>query len=77
MTSKLEVCIDSISGLEACVNGNADRIELCSSLKYGGLTPSDELMKYASKINIPARVMIRPKKGNFPKKAISYTQMRI
>jgi len=65
MTSKLEVCIDSISGLEACVNGNADRIELCSSLKYGGLTPSDELMKYASKINIPARVMIRPKKGNF------------
>jgi copper homeostasis protein len=65
MTSKLEVCIDSISGLEACVNGNADRIELCSSFELGGLTPSDELMKLASEVNIPCRVMIRPKKGSF------------
>ena len=65
MRSKLEVCIDSISGLEACINGKADRIELCSSLELGGLTPSDELMELASEINIPCRVMIRPKKGNF------------
>ena len=65
MRSKLEVCIDSISGLEACINGKADRIELCSSLELGGLTPSDELMKLASEVNIPCRVMIRPKKGSF------------
>ena len=65
MASKIEVCIDSISGLEACIKGKADRIELCSSLKYGGLTPSNELMKLASEVNIPCRVMIRPKKGNF------------
>ena len=65
MRSKLEVCIDSISGLEACINGKADRIELCSSLELGGLTPSDELMKLASDVNIPCRVMIRPKKGSF------------
>ncbi len=65
MISKLEVCIDSISGLEACIKGKADRIELCSSLECGGLTPSDELMKLASEANIPSRVMIRPKKGSF------------
>ena len=65
MTSKLEVCIDSISGLEACINGKADRIELCSSLENGGLTPSDALMKLASETSIPCRVMIRPKKGSF------------
>ena len=65
MTSKLEVCIDSISGLEACINGKADRIELCSSLENGGLTPSDALMKLASETRIPCRVMIRPKKGSF------------
>ena len=65
MTPKLEVCIDSISGLEACVIGKVDRIELCSSLEYGGLTPSDELMKLASEVNIPCRAMIRPKEGSF------------
>tara|TARA_B100000959_G_scaffold149029_1_gene156409 strand:- start:3540 stop:4217 length:678 start_codon:yes stop_codon:yes gene_type:complete len=65
MISKLEVCIDSISGLEACIKGKADRIELCSSLECGGLTPSDELMKLASEANIPSRVMIRSKKGSF------------
>ena len=65
MKSKLEVCIDSSAGIEACFEGNADRIELCSSLQYGGLTPSEELLKLASECRIPARAMIRPKKGDF------------
>ena len=75
MRSKLEVCIDSISGLEACVKGKADRIELCSSLGLGGLTPSDELMELASKVNIPCRVMLRPKKGNFEYSSRDLQQM--
>ena len=75
MRSKLEVCIDSISGLEACINGKADRIELCSSLELGGLTPSDELMKLASEVNIPCRVMIRPKKGSFEYSSRDLQQM--
>ena len=40
-----EVCCDTI---ESCVNaqdGGADRIELCSGLKLGGLTPSVGLVK--------------------------------
>ena len=65
MESKLEVCIDSCAGIEACIEGNADRIELCSSLQYGGLTPSKELLEVASECGIPARAMIRPRKGNF------------
>ena len=65
MKSKLEVCIDSCNGIEARIEGNADRIELCSSLQYGGLTPSDELLELASECGIVVRAMIRPKKGSF------------
>ena len=65
METKLEVCIDNLAGLEACIQGNADRIELCSSLIHGGLTPEANLMKHASHAEIPVRVMVRPKRGNF------------
>ena len=65
MESKLEVCIDSCTGIEACIEGNADRIELCGSLQYGGLTPSGELLELASECGIAVRAMIRPKKGGF------------
>ena len=65
MKSKLEVCIDSFSGIDACIEGNADRIELCSSLQYGGLTPSEDLLTLASECGIPVRAMIRSKKGDF------------
>ena len=65
METKLEVCIDNLAGLEACIKGNADRIELCSSLIHGGLTPETDLMRNASNAAIPVRMMIRPKSGNF------------
>ena len=65
METKLEVCIDNLAGLEACIKGNADRIELCSSLIHGGLTPETDLMSHASNAAIPVRMMVRPKNGNF------------
>ena len=65
MKKKLEVCIDNSNGIEACVIGKVDRIELCSSLTEGGLTPSVELMREASLLKIPVRVMIRPKRESF------------
>jgi copper homeostasis protein len=65
MITNLEICIESCFGIDAAVEGGADRIELCSSLKYGGLTPSLDVLKLASECDIPSRSMIRPRKGNF------------
>lgn len=61
----LEVCIDDLAGLEAAVEGGADRIELCSALALGGLTPSLGLMEIAATFDIPCNAMIRPRAGDF------------
>ncbi|MBS1167824.1 MAG: copper homeostasis protein CutC [Proteobacteria bacterium] len=65
MTVRLEVCIDDVLSLDACAIGGADRIELCSALDLGGLTPSPGLMAAAAKSPLPARAMIRPRAGDF------------
>ena len=61
----LEVCVDSVEGLFAAVEGGADRIELCSALELGGLTPSPGLMRIASSVSCPVFAMIRPRSGGF------------
>jgi copper homeostasis protein len=76
METKLEVCIDNLAGLEACIKGNADRIELCSSLIHGGLTPETDLMRHASNTTIPVRIMVRPKSGNFHYSSKDLRQMK-
>ncbi|MCG9598215.1 copper homeostasis protein CutC [Vibrio sp. Isolate25] len=62
----VEVCIDNIESLHRAIEGGANRIELCSSLALGGLTPSFGLMKQAGKFSsIPVYAMIRPRQGDF------------
>lgn len=61
----LEVCVDDPAGLNAAVEGGADRIELCSSLSVGGLTPSPGFMAFAAKAPRPSRAMIRPRVGSY------------
>lgn len=61
----LEVCVDSAEGLYSAIEGGANRIELCSALEVGGLTPSQALMELASRVPIPVYAMIRPRAGSF------------
>ena len=61
----LEVCVDDARGLAAAVAGGADRIELCSALSVGGLTPSPGLMAMAAGCGLPVMAMIRPRTGDF------------
>ncbi len=65
MTVRLEVCVDTAEGLNAAVSGGADRIELCSALELGGLTPSLGLMRRAAASGCPIHAMIRPRAGDF------------
>ncbi|NHO33172.1 copper homeostasis protein CutC [Acetobacter fallax] len=64
-TIPLEVCVESLSSLRAAADGGADRIELCSALALGGLTPSPGLLALAACQSTPVFVMIRPRAGDF------------
>lgn len=66
MSFLLEVCIDSISSLTIAQNAGAHRIELCSSLATGGLTPNYGYMQRAKQIaTIPVYAIMRPREGDF------------
>ena len=65
MAVLLEVCVDTLAGAEAAVRGGAGRIELCSSLSEGGLTPSAGLMRATAALPVPVHAMIRPRSGLF------------
>jgi copper homeostasis protein len=62
---KLEVCVDSVEGMLAAAGAGADRIELCSALEVGGLTPSAGQMAWAKDLAIPVHALIRSRAGDF------------
>lgn len=65
MSAILEICVDDAAGVDAAVAGGADRIELCSALELGGLTPSAALLDHALRAGCPVHMMIRPRAGGF------------
>lgn len=60
----MEVCVDNIQSAINAAAGNASRIELCSALSEGGLTPSLGFFKTVRLlISIPIFVLLRPRRG--------------
>lgn len=63
---KLEICASNYQSALTAQTAGADRIELCSELAVGGITPSYGLLKQVLKdLKIPVFVLIRPRSGNF------------
>lgn len=62
----VEVCANSYQSALNAEEAGADRIELCSELAVGGITPSYGLIKKVSEnLTIPIHVLIRPRSGDF------------
>lgn len=69
----IEICTDSYQGALLAQQYKAKRIELCSALSVGGLTPSPYLTTVCSKLpDLETHVMIRPREGDF-----NYTDQEI
>ena len=63
---QLEICCGDLASVIAARKGGASRIELCSGLTDGGLTPSMGLIRGAVATGIPhVNVLIRPRPGDF------------
>jgi copper homeostasis protein len=76
-TFLFEVCAESVEAAQAAKAGGADRIELCSQLPIGGVTPEIELTTAAIRaVSIPVHVLIRPRGGDFVFDADEFDLMR-
>ncbi|XP_030370182.1 copper homeostasis protein cutC homolog [Scaptodrosophila lebanonensis] len=62
---KLEVCVDSLTSAFNAEAGGAARIELCSALSEGGLTPTVGTLKVLKELpfTLPVFCMLRPRRG--------------
>ncbi len=77
MKKLIEICAESVESVLIAEKGGADRIELCSDLFEGGLTPTiGTFLISKEKSHIPLSVMIRPRGGDFCYSDIEFEVMK-
>lgn len=73
---KVEICVTSVDAAKIAEGAGADRLELCSELAVGGVTPSAGLLEaIRDSVTIPVHVLIRPRSGNFTYSEHTISQM--
>jgi copper homeostasis protein len=73
----LEISVETLERALAAERGGAHRIELCSELSQGGLTPDAELLRSVREmVRIPIFAMIRPRAGDFAYSDAEYAAMQ-
>ena len=80
MAKVLEICVDSYASAHAAIAGGADRLELCSALLAGGLTPYEILLRQIrEESDIPIRCLMRHRAGDFlyPKEELELLRRQI
>lgn len=62
----IEVCANSYDSAVNAEKAGADRIELCTELAVGGITPSyGTILKVKEDLKLAVNILIRPRSGNF------------
>ena len=73
----LEITVDTLARALAAQRGGAHRIELCSDLSSGGITPSVELIRLTrEQVRLPIFAMIRPRAGDYVYSGAEFAQMQ-
>jgi len=79
MNVLVEICAPSVEAARLAAERGAGRIELCSRLEVGGVTPPHadilSLVQGVDALKIPVNVLIRPREGDFVYNAAEIDQM--
>jgi copper homeostasis protein len=73
----LEISVETLEAALAAERGGADRIELCSDLSLGGVTPGADLLPAVrAQVHIPIFSMVRPRAGDFVYSSAEFAEMK-
>ena len=64
-TLEVEIAVTTPAGASIAAAAGADRVELCSALEVGGITPSAALLRLAVATGIAVHALIRNRPGDF------------
>lgn len=73
----LETCVDCVESAIEAQKGGASRIELCSDLVIGGVSPSLPLFRQIRKYtDLKVRVLLRPRYGDYCYDSYEFEELR-
>lgn len=77
MKIKIEVCAASVQSALTAQLAGANRVELCSGLELGGITPSASTIEKTREIlDIEVYVLIRPRPGDFFYSSLEFDKIK-